>query len=194
MKLLTNETPSNSWLTFDTNKEVIRSKSKDCKLPLSKEDEHTMNKLIDFVVYSQDDKLNVEGSKDYLRPAVGLAAPQVGVNKNMFYVRFQLPDEKLEEYAMVNAKVVARSTQIAFLEDGEGCLSVAKDHRGIVPRPYKVMITGYDNITKEEVTLTLRSYKSIVFQHEIDHLHGKLYYDHINKRSPDHVGDGWIEL
>ncbi|QHX35762.1 peptide deformylase [Spiroplasma sp. TIUS-1] len=194
MKLLTDEIPSNSWLTYDTDKEVIRAKSNDCKLPLSIEDEQTMNKLIDFVVYSQNEELNLEDSKDYLRPAVGLAAPQIGVNKNMFYVRFQLPENKFEEYAMVNAKITARSTQIAFIEEGEGCLSVTKDHVGFVPRPYKVIVEGYDHITKQEVTLTLRSYRSIVFQHEIDHLHGKLYYDHINKHDPKYFKDGWIEL
>lgn len=194
MKLLTNETPSNSWLTFDTDEKIIRSKSTDCKLPLAGDDLQAMNKLIDFVVYSQNEELNLETNKDYLRPAVGLAAPQIGVNKNMFYVRFQLPEGEFEEYAMVNAKIIARSTQIAYLEEGEGCLSVAKDHVGYVPRPYKVMVEGYDHITQKEVSLTLRSYRSIVFQHEIDHLHGKLYYDHINKRDPKHFKDGWIEL
>jgi len=76
-------------LVFDTNKKVIRGQSPDVAdaKNLTADEEKIMNRLIDFVRYSQDGVLNNPDNKDYLRPAVGLAAPQIGANMNMFFAR-----------------------------------------------------------------------------------------------------------
>ncbi|WFQ93727.1 peptide deformylase [Mycoplasma feriruminatoris] len=192
--LLQDQIPSNSWLVKDHKKEIIRTKSIKLDNPenLSNEDELIMKKLIDFVTFSQDENNNNVNNKDYLRPAVGLAAPQIGVNKDMFYVRFQLENHQIEQYAMINTKLVSYSTQIACLKNGEGCLSVDNDHLGLVPRCYKIVVSGYDWLTKKYITLTLRNYQAIVFQHEMDHNIGVLYYDHINKQDPLFKKDDWI--
>ncbi|AUM62916.1 peptide deformylase [Spiroplasma monobiae] len=194
--LLQNEIPTNKWLWKDTQPEVIRNKSVDVELPLNKENELVMNKLIDFVRYSQDPSLNKKENEDYLRPAVGLAAPQIGSNTNMFFARFEwdIEGNDVEEFAMVNAKIVAKSDQIGCLSDGEGCLSVDKDHKGIVPRSYKIQVKGYDWLTKEEVDLTLRGYHAIVFQHELEHNQGQLYYDRINEQEPNFKDESWIVI
>ncbi|WP_342746543.1 peptide deformylase [Spiroplasma corruscae] len=202
--LLQAEIPTNKWLWKDTQPEVIRNISVDVNLPLSSEDELIMKKLIDFVRFSQDPIINDKESIDHLRPAVGLAAPQIGANKNMFFARFEWkktitnPEtnekEKViqaEEYAMVNAKITARSTKIACLDGGEGCLSVDKNYKGLVPRSYKIQVEGYNWLTKENINITLRGYKAIVFQHELDHNNGKLYYDHINKTNNYYSEDDW---
>ncbi|WP_084514118.1 peptide deformylase [[Acholeplasma] multilocale] len=192
-ELFQTEIPSNKWLTKDTDKEVIRAVSVDVADPenLTPEEELVMHKLIDFTRYSQDAELNKEDGHDYLRPAVGLAAPQIGANINMYYIRFDLGEEK-EEYAMINAKITSKSKQITALDDGEGCLSVDVDHEGIVPRAYKVVVEGYDYITKEYVQLTMRHYRAIVFQHETEHNEGHLYYDRINTSDRWKTEKDWI--
>ncbi|WP_245594776.1 peptide deformylase [Mesoplasma photuris] len=191
--LLQSEIPTNKWLVKDDNKKIIRSTSVNVADPanLKPEEELIMQRLIDFTRYSQDPILNKEDGKDYLRPAVGLAAPQIGANLNMFFARFEYTEEG-EEYAMINAKIIAKSEQIVALEDGEGCLSVEVDREGIVPRAYKIIVEGYDYLTKKNVQLTLRQYRSIVFQHELEHNIGKLYYDHINNDDPWFIQKDWI--
>ncbi|WP_100255214.1 peptide deformylase [Spiroplasma clarkii] len=194
--LLQKEIPSNKWLCKDTNREVIRGTSVDVSLPLSSEHELVIKKLIDFVRYSQDPILNKKDSADHLRPAVGLAAPQIGSNTNMFFARFEWDEETddIEEFALINAKITASSDQIAFLKGGEGCLSVDKDHPGNVPRSYKVKISGFEWLTQEYVELTVRGYQAIVFQHELEHNQGQLYYDRINKADPNYEEESWIML
>ena len=201
--LLQKQTPSNQWLVKDDNKKIIRAKSLNIPNPekLSLEDVDVMQKLIDFVRFSQKPELNKENGSDYLRPAVGLAAPQIGVNKNMFYIRIEYPhyNEKeelekieVEEYAMVNPKIIAKSEQICALEGGEGCLSVDQDHKGIVSRAYKILVEGYDFLLQKWLKLTLRGYPAIVWQHEMDHNNGHLYYDLINKNNPEFKKEDWI--
>ncbi|AGJ90938.1 peptide deformylase [Mycoplasma putrefaciens] len=192
--LLQDQKPSNSWLFKDTNQKVIRATCQAVNNPeqLTSDEELVVKKLIDFVVLSQDQINNHPDSSDYLRPAVGLAAPQIGVNKDIFYVRFNTNDEQIKHFAMINTKLISKSTQIVALSDGEGCLSVDTDHDGIVPRAYKIVVEGYDWITKQYLTLTLRGYQAIVFQHEMEHNLGKLYYDHINKKDPMFIQKDWI--
>ena len=62
-------------------------------------------------------------------------------------------------------------------------LSVNKEIQGYVPRYSKIKVVGY-NENDEQVTLTLTDLPSICFQHEIDHLNGIMFYDHINKENP----------
>lgn len=193
--LLQSETPSNQWLTKDTETKIIRAYSHPVANPqqLSEAEIDTLKRLIDFVRYSQNEELNHKGKEDYLRPAVGLAAPQIGVNKQMFFIRLEI-NGKRKEYAIINPKMIAKSRQIAALEAGEGCLSVDIDQTGIVPRSYKIVVEAYDWLQQKEVQLTLRGYRAIVFQHEMDHLVGKLYYDYINPENPNYAADDWFLL
>ncbi|AHI54069.1 peptide deformylase [Spiroplasma sabaudiense Ar-1343] len=193
--LLQKERPSNEWLFKDNNTEVIRSVSSDVQTPLSEDHDLVMRKLIDFVRVSQCKTLNKKGSPDFLRPAVGLAAPQIGSNTNMFFARFEWEkNEEAEEYAIINGRITASSPQVVALEGGEGCLSVDSDHPGVVPRSYKISVEGIDYFTNQAVTLNLRGYKAIVFQHELLHNQGVLYYDLINKDDPEFIDEDWILL
>jgi len=162
---------------------LIREKSMEVKLPLSKEDEDLLYAMYQFVADSTDDE-KVE--KYNLRPAVGLAAVQVGVLKRMIAVVVRDYDEQgneihVDEYALVNPKIISHSAQYSYLANGEGCLSVDDIHEGIVPRHARIQVRGYDLLTKQEVQFRMKGYTAIVLQHEIDHLDGILYYDHINK-------------
>lgn len=193
LKLLQEETPKKTWIVEDNDKSLLS----DCKpvtLPLSKEDELVMKKMIDWVRVSQDEKLN---SELQLTEAIGIAAPQIGVNINMYYILVPILDEKNDkvtyyEHALINPKINGKSKQIAALKAGEACLSVEKKHEGLVPRSYKIHVSGYDFLKKQDVSLVVRGYEAIVFQHEQDHLEKKLYYHHINKKDLWFKKEDWI--
>lgn len=110
-------------------------------------------------------------------PGVGLAAPQVGVLKRLF--TFEFPgleeDEPGEHGAVANPRLVDRSEQ---LEEGdEGCLSFP----GLfypVERPLHVEIAWQD-LHGEEHTRQLSSFEARVWLHEMDHLDGILFIDHL---------------
>ena len=129
----------------DSNKK-IREVSKEVPLPLSDEDRDLLFKMHEFLVNSQDPEL----SKKYdLRPAVGIAAIQLGIPKRMCAIHVLDYDSKgnvvkANDYALVNPKIVSYTQKNSFLRDGEGCLSVNKEVQGYVPRHAKVTVEGYD--------------------------------------------------
>lgn len=165
----------------------LRRKSEDVVFPLSKEDEKTIQDMIEYIDNSQDEEL---AKKLDIVPGVGIAAPQLGVLKKMFVVKTYDEDGKLHHYAMINPKLVSHSVVPSYLKGGEGCLSIPDPHFGYVKRHYKVKIKGYDYITKKDITIALKGYVAIVLQHEYDHLFGILYYDHIDKENPTKPIDG----
>ncbi len=164
---------------------LMRTKSKVVKLPLSKEDKKLMMDMLTYVKESIDPEL---AESKNLRPAVGISAIQVGIPKRMTAIRFYETDKNdnqvLHEYCLVNPKIVSRSVQKAYLENGEGCLSVVSEHPGFVIRNARITVEGYDLLKNEYITLRARGYLAIVIQHELDHFEGVLFYDHINKEEP----------
>lgn len=160
---------------------VMRMRSKEVLLPLSAEDQKTLDDMLEYLKLSQDEEY---AKKHNIRAGVGLAAIQINVLKRMFVVYIEAEDGVFQ-YQMVNPKIVETSVKLAALEGGEGCLSVDNDHKGLVHRFNKIRIKGYDAITKQDVDLVLTGYLAIVMQHEYDHLDGKFYYDHIDKMNPD---------
>ena len=68
-------------------------------------------------------------------------------------------------------------------DTGEGCLSVNREVEGHVPRFARVTVSGLD-IDGSYIKIRAREDLSIAFQHEIDHLDGILFYDHIDKNKP----------
>lgn len=162
------------------NNPKIRRKSVEVSLPLNKEDQATLDFMLDYLKKSQDEEY---ACKHNIRPGVGLASPQLGILKRMFVVYFE-DNDILYEYQLVNPKIVSTSVQKCALQAGEGCLSVDKDHQGLVHRYEKIIIKAYDALSKKDVTLTLSKYPAVVFQHEYDHLDGILFYDRIDKDKP----------
>ncbi len=161
---------------------IIRELSALVPYPLSKSDKTIMNQLIDYVRSSQNE---VEAKKRDLRPAYGISAVQVGKLRQLFYVRIENKyGNDAEEFALVNPKVIKASKQNAYLDQGEGCLSVAIDHKGYVLRPQRIIINAIDYFTEREVEIEAQGLTAIVLQHELDHLKGILYYDRINSLNP----------
>lgn len=162
---------------------ILKVKSVDVVLPLSEEDENTLKSMIEYIFNS----INPEIAEKYkLRPAVGIAAPQVGKNIKMLVM--YCTDEYGNEhyYPMVNPRIISYSEELTYLDCGEGCLSVNRETHGYVHRPRRVSLETYlyDNGELKKVALRLKGYPALVFQHEYDHLNGILFVDRINKKEP----------
>ncbi|WP_010530394.1 peptide deformylase [Lentibacillus jeotgali] len=158
----------------------LREKTEEVSIPPSDEDIQLLNEMLTFVKNSQDEKLAEEYK---LRPGVGLAAPQLGINKRMCAVHFEDSKGKLYSYGLINPKIVSHSVEQAYLSVGEGCLSVDREVEGYVPRNARVTVKAI-GLDGNELKLRLRDYAAIVVQHEIDHLNGVMFYDHINTENP----------
>ncbi|SHM88432.1 peptide deformylase [Gracilibacillus kekensis] len=159
---------------------VLTQVAKDVELPLNENDKKTLEEMLLFLKNSQDEEI---AQKYDLRAGVGLAAPQLGISKRMMAVHFQDFDENEYSYGLINPKIVSHSIAQTYLSSGEGCLSVDREVPGYVPRYQKITIKATD-LDGNEVKLKLRGYAAIVFQHELDHLNGVMFYDHINKQDP----------
>lgn len=164
---------------------ALLNKSKEVSLPLSKEDKLLLEEMMQFLKNSQDEEIAAEHK---LRAGVGLAAPQLGVEKRLIAIHFEDENEKLYSYALVNPRIISHSVGLAYLAGGEGCLSVDRAVEGYVPRYAKITVLATD-IDGNPVKLRLKDYPAIVFQHEIDHLNGIMFYDHINKNNPFEIPD-----
>ncbi|MEG0693105.1 MAG: peptide deformylase, partial [Oscillospiraceae bacterium] len=70
----------------------------------------------------------------------------------------------------------------------EGIHSVNRDDPGYVPRHTRITVT-YLDLNGEEQKIRLKNYSAIVVQHEIDHINGIMFYDHINKEDPFHLDE-----
>lgn len=166
----------------DGNK-VLRQQAKKVNFPLSNEDKQLAKDLMEYLEVSQDPKL----CKKYgLRAGVGLAAPQVGESKMMASVLVPAEDEDespIFKDVIINPVILSNSVQRCALIEGEGCLSVDKDIEGYIHRSARITLK-YQDVNGKEHTIRLKNYPAIVCQHEIDHLHGTLFYDHIDKENP----------
>ncbi len=173
---------------------TLRQPSVPVATPLSSENQEIIDNMMKYV----KDSLDEENQEEYgLKPASGLAAPQVGFNRQMFVIRLEeCVDDAIivTEYALVNPKIISHSEQLAFLGAGEGCLSVDDEYEGYVFRPARVTIKAYDAIKKEDVVFRARGFEAIVLQHELDHLNGVLFYDHINEKDPFKIIENAKEL
>lgn len=159
---------------------ALREVAKEVDLPLSAENKSILSDMLQFVINSQDPELS---EKYGLRPGVGVAAPQLGLNKRMLAVHFEDLNGKLYSGGYINPKIVSHSVEQTYLSTGEGCLSVDREVSGIVPRHKRITIKA-TTLDGDQVKLRLRGYAAVVFQHEIDHLNGVMFYDHIDQENP----------
>ena len=161
----------------------LRQKSEEVK-EITPELISFLNDMHDYLIASQDENI----SKKYnLREGVGLAAPQVGRNIKALVVYFEEQDGdeiRVVDHRLINPKIILESVKECYLSGGEGCLSVDDVHEGYVYRHNKIQVKAFNAQTQKEEIITARGYEAIVLQHEIDHLNGVLYYDHIDKNNP----------
>ncbi len=173
---------------------LLRAENVEVEVPLNNDDQELIENMMMYVKDSIDED---KQEKYGLKPAVGLAAPQVGVNKRMFVVRLETSEEDdimVEEYALVNPKIISHSEQMSFVSSGEGCLSVEDVYEGHVYRSARITIEAYDAFKKQNVTIRARGFLAIALQHEYDHLDGVLFYDRIDKEDPFKEIENAIEI
>lgn len=159
---------------------VLRNVAEEVKLPLSKDEVDILQSMEEYLKNSQDPELS---QKYGLRPGVGLAAPQINIPKRMFAVRLDEENGNQYHYALVNPKIISHSIEKSYLTSGEGCLSVDRNVPGYVVRHARITVKAFD-AKGEEVKLRLRGLPAIVFQHEIDHLNGVMFYDYLDENNP----------
>ncbi|CQR47837.1 Peptide deformylase 2 [Paraliobacillus sp. PM-2] len=162
---------------------ILEQTAKPVELPIKDQDKDTLKEMLQYLKNSQDEKV---AEKYHLRPGVGLAAPQIGLSKRMIAVHFEDFNGKQYSEGLINPKIVSHSVEKTFLSNGEGCLSVDREVPGYVPRYAKITVKA-TNINGDPIKWRLRGYAAIVLQHEIDHLNGVMFYDHINKANPFQV-------
>ena len=111
----------------------------------------------------------------YDAPGVGLAAPQIGVHQRVIVIDVAGKDEAPDLIVAINPVIVHAEGEEY---EEEGCLSVPK-YSANVRRHARVVVKAL-NLEGEEVTWKADELLAIAFQHEIDHLDGILFIDHIS--------------
>jgi len=165
---------------LDEKDKKLRMKSKSFDTSVTAEEKELVERMIKHLTYSQIE----EYEKQYnLRPGMGLAFPQVGINKRLIVIVNEYQKGKFDNYVVINPKIVSHSEERIAADAGEGCLSVNREVEGHVPRFARATITGLD-LDGNPIKIRAREDLSIAFQHEIDHLDGILFYDRINPKKP----------
>jgi peptide deformylase len=119
----------------------------------------------------------------YEAPGIGLAAIQVGVPKRVITMDLAKKEEPKAPRVFINPQVLWRSDDTAIYE--EGCLSIPEFYEE-VERPSKVRVKFLD-LDGNEQELEVDGLLATCLQHEIDHLDGVLFIDHISKLKRDRV-------
>jgi peptide deformylase len=111
----------------------------------------------------------------YKAPGIGLAAPQVGVLKRVIVVDIARDDEKPQPFRMANPELISVSEEDAVYN--EGCLSLPEHYADVTrPAAIKVRYIDHENEIRE---LAADGLLATCIQHEMDHLDGILFVDHL---------------
>jgi peptide deformylase len=113
----------------------------------------------------------------YDAPGIGLAAIQIGVARRMLVIDVAREGEEKQPLVFINPEIVSSSDERSVYE--EGCLSIP-DYYAEVERPATVGVKYLDRDGKEQ-TMKADSLLATCLQHEIDHLNGVLFIDHISR-------------
>ena len=113
----------------------------------------------------------------YNNDGIGLAAPQVGESIRLVTIDLTGPEKREELRVLVNPVIIAKGDGV--VETEEGCLSVA-NYRAKVRRASEVTVEATD-LDGNPVTIEGEDLMAVCLQHEIDHLQGTLFIDHISR-------------
>ena len=175
---------------LDEKNKLLHQKSKDVVFPMDKNDKEMLYDMLKYLEMSQID----EYTKKYnLRPGMGLAFVQVGIPKRAFVICNENDDGEFDKYIIINPEIISMSEEMIYVGEGEGCLSVNREVEGIVPRHARITIKAFDENGKE-FTLRVREDLAVAFQHEIDHLNGIMFTDHIDPKCPYKDADKMREI
>jgi len=107
----------------------------------------------------------------YAAPGVGLAAPQVGISLKICVIDI-MPNGKKEPYVLINPKIIDGKDTV---ELEEGCLSFPKIYEKV--KRFNEVTAEYLDINGKQRKITVDGFLAKAFQHEIDHLNGKVFID-----------------
>jgi peptide deformylase len=158
--------PSNSIVQLPTPS--LRQLSAD----IAKDEYPEMKKLIKIMYRSMDEN-----------NGIGLAAPQIGLNINIFVISREIAKQFGIPSAYINPTVTSASSKEEVIE--EGCLSVPGQF-GLVKRAYTVTVTAYDEKGKQ-FTIVANDIAARIIQHESDHLKGTLIVDKFMKTQKKNI-------
>lgn len=147
--------------------------------PLLKKKSEPVAQVDDDIRKLTDDMLETM----YEAPGIGLAAPQVGVLKRIVVIDVSRENEPRRPYRMINPVIIDRSEERVMHD--EGCLSVPEQYAE-VERAKSVTVRYTDENGKER-ELHAEGLLAIAVQHELDHLDGKLFIDHLSKVKRDMI-------
>lgn len=147
--------------------------------PLLKKKSEPVAQVDDDIRKLTDDMLETM----YEAPGIGLAAPQVGILKRIVVIDVSRENEPRRPYRMINPVIIDRSEERVMHD--EGCLSVPEQYAE-VERAKSVTVRYTDENGKER-ELNAEGLLAIAVQHELDHLDGKLFIDHLSKVKRDMI-------
>lgn len=119
----------------------------------------------------------------YAAPGIGLAANQVGLLKRVIVMDCARDDEPPALWKMINPEIIWLSEEITKME--EGCLSIP-GHNAEVVRPSEVHVS-YLDIEGQKQEMQATGLLAACVQHEIDHLNGVLFLDHLSRLKRDMI-------
>jgi peptide deformylase len=119
----------------------------------------------------------------YDAPGIGLAAIQVGVPKRVLTADLAKKDEPRNPQVFINPEIVSSSEELSVYE--EGCLSIPEIHED-VERPTRVRVRYMDLAGKAQ-EVEADGLLATCLQHEIDHINGVLFIDHISRLKRDRI-------
>ena len=145
--------------------------------PVLKQVSQPVDKVDDELRALMDDMLETM----YDAPGIGLAAIQIGVAKRVIVMDLSGPEEEKAPRYFVNPEILWRAEETAPYE--EGCLSIPEIYDE-VERPARVKLK-YLNYQGEEVIEDAEGLFAVCIQHEMDHLDGLLFIDHLSRLKRD---------
>ena len=113
----------------------------------------------------------------YQNNGIGLAAPQVGILKRLIVIDCSDDRNKKNPLKLINPEIIDLSEEETEFE--EGCLSLPKQYAKVI-RPTKVKLK-YKDVQGNLRSESFKGIEATCIQHEIDHLNGKLFVDHVSK-------------
>lgn len=147
--------------------------------PLLKKKSEKIETVTDEIRKTLDDMLDTM----YDAPGVGLAAPQVGLLKRMVVIDVTRDDEPKKPYKMINPVITAHG-ETTTIHD-EGCLSVPEQYAPV--ERFETVTVEYTDENGEQQKLSADGLLAICIQHELEHLEGKLFIDHLSKVKRDMI-------
>ena len=125
----------------------------------------------------------------YAAPGIGLAAVQVGEMNRLITIDVSHDEDAKEPRVFINPEILWKSEELSVYE--EGCLSIPDSYEE-VERPAKIRVR-YTNLAGEPEDVEADGLLATCLQHEIDHLDGVLFIDHISKLKRDRVTKKFVK-